>query len=209
MITGEIFQFRLLTPSDSFDRSPELAEDCDEMFCEQQDGSDPDGDDVPDCLPGAPPLSHPGGSEAPGVLPPGPGGDDVRPRWLGGGQSGAQSCLGLQDQQSSARGRLNPLDTGGGGRSSYLVTMSQCHNVIMSSHIQTVTCSEEISQVTNTSRILLADLHDETCLKLLSNQELMRGKSDLILVLQTGKRDLTRNTLYCCQTEAGFAIILL
>ena len=92
--------------------------------------------------------------------------------------------------------------------------MSQCHNVtmsqvLMSSHIQTVTCSEEISQVTNTSRILLADLHDETCLKLLSNQELMRGKSDLILVLQTGKRDLTRNTLYCCQTEAGFAIILL
>ena len=71
---------------------------------------------------------------------------------------------------------------------------SQCHNVtmsqvLMSSHIQTVTCSEEISQVTNTSRILLADLHDETCLKLLSNQELMRGKSDLILVLQTGKRE--------------------
>ena len=65
---------------------------------------------------------------------------------------------------------------------------------------QTVTCSEELSQVTNTSRILLADLADQTCLKLLSDLELISGKSGLILVLQTGKRDLTRNTLYCCQT---------
>ena len=56
---------------------------------------------------------------------------------------------------------------------------------------QTVTCLEELHQAERTPRVLLADLHEETCLTLLSNQKLISEKSNLSLVLQTGNRDWT------------------
>ena len=82
------------------------------MFPEKPNWADPDCDAVSGGVPGSPHDPPPGRSPSPGLLPAGPGGDDVWAGESGGGQSGAQYCLGDQAQQPTVMADLTPLDTG-------------------------------------------------------------------------------------------------